>query len=133
MKISQILICQFSQHIIRLMKNFRQMRNAFLINSFRYKSKILENQQNNARKSSYKGRYPKSFPMTVLFLSLLLFLMSILLTSRLCSLWALQEQHHHLKHILSMYLPQWYLLHQTQHSHLLDKLSYVLVLQGRLL
>ena len=38
-------------------KNFRQMGNAFLINSFRYKSKISENHQSNAHKTSYKDSY----------------------------------------------------------------------------
>ena len=52
MKICQVLICQFSHHVIRLMKNLRQMRNTFLINSFRHKSKISENTQNNSHQNS---------------------------------------------------------------------------------
>lgn len=56
-QIGQVFLCQFPQHIIRLMKNFRQMRNTFLINSFRHKSKISENHQSNAHKTSYKDSY----------------------------------------------------------------------------
>ena len=52
MKICQVLLCQFSHHVIRLMKNLRQMRNTFLINSFRHKFKISENHQNNSHQDS---------------------------------------------------------------------------------
>ena len=57
MEVSQVLICQFSQHLIRLMKNFRQMRNTFLVNRFRHKLIISENSQNNSYKEKKKSNY----------------------------------------------------------------------------